>query len=102
MILCYVTCRDEEEAKKIISNLLNKKLIACANFLPIKSIYRWNGEICYDNEIALILKTTQEKFNDIKEEIKRMHSYEIPCVLQIEVKDGNEDFLNWVSGEIKS
>jgi len=45
MTLVYITCRDEKEAVKISRHLLNKRLIACSNIHPIRSLYWWKGKI---------------------------------------------------------
>jgi len=101
MILIYTTCKNLEEAKKISKELLNKKLIACSNFFPMNSMYRWKGEINEDNEYILILKTMEEKFKEIKEEIKKLHSYECPCIIKLEA-DCNKEFLEFIKKEIKN
>jgi len=101
MILSYVTCKDEEEAKNISKTLLEKKLIACANYFPIKSMYRWEGKVNDGKEIVLLLKTLEEKFEEIKKEIKKIHSYDNPCIIQLDVKQANEEFLEWIKKEVK-
>ena len=72
-ITVYVTYPNLKEAKKITNHLLKKKLVACANFWPIKSMYWWKGKIENDNEVVAILKTRKENWNKVKTEIKKMH-----------------------------
>lgn len=95
----YVTCSDEEEAKKIARILLEKKLIACANLFPINSIYKWKRKISDDKETAMILKTTKEKSEEVKEEIERVHSYDIPCITEIDVRP-NEKYGEWLQEQL--
>lgn len=101
MILIYVTCKDVEEAQKISRILLEKKLIACANFFPMNSMYWWKGSINEDKEFVLILKTVKEKFKVVEKEVKKLHSYDCPCVISLDVKEGNKEFLEWIKKEIK-
>jgi len=101
VILIYVTCKDLEESKKISKRLLEKKLVACANFFPINSMYLWKGSINDDNECALILKTVEKKFNQIEEEIKKIHSYECPCIISIKIGKANKKYLEWIKKEMK-
>ena len=101
MIIIYVTCKDLEEAQKISQTLLEKKLIACANFFPIKSMYWWQDSISKDNEIALILKTKKEKFKEVEQEVKKLHSYEQPCIITLDITDGSKEFLEWIKKEVK-
>lgn len=102
MILIYVTCKDAKEAQKISRTLLEKRLIGCANFFPINSMYWWKDSINQENEVALILKTVKEKFEDIKKEVKKIHSYDCPCVISLDVQKGNKEYLEWIKKEIKS
>ena len=95
MIFIYITCKDEQEAKNIAKRLLEKKLIACANFFPIKSMYRWEGKINEDDELVLIVKTKDILYNKVKEEVKKIHSYDIPCITKILVVP-NDEYGLWL------
>lgn len=101
MILVYVTCKDLEEAKKISKVLLEKRLVACANFFPVNSMYWWEKSVKLDSEFALVLKTVKEKFKDIEKEIRKIHSYECPCIVSLDVDDASKDFLEYIKKEIK-
>ena len=94
-ITIYVTYKNLAEAKKIVNHLLKKRLIACANFFPIKSAYWWQGKIVNNNEVVSILKTPKKNWNKVKAEIKKMHSYKVPCIEKMEVEAGI-DYENWV------
>ena len=100
MILIYITCKDEEEAVKISRHLLNKKLIACSNMHPIRSMYLWNGKIEDEKEFVIIAKTLEKNYKKIKEEVKKLHSYQIPCILKINA-EANESYDKWVNEEVK-
>ncbi len=78
----------------------SKKLIASVNILPIESMYWWKGKINEEREFMVIAKTLEKKFGEIREEIKRVHSYTVPCILKIDVEADGE-FLRWVGGEVK-
>lgn len=101
MILVYVTCKDLEEAKKISKVLLEKRLAACTNFFPVSSMYWWDKSVKLDNEFALVLKTVKEKFREIEKEIKKVHSYELPCIVSLNVDEASKDFLEYIKKEIK-
>lgn len=70
MILVYITCKNNKEANKIAKQLLQKKLIACANIFPITSLYKWEGKIANDKETVLLLKAVEKNFEKIKKEVK--------------------------------
>lgn len=99
MILVYVTCKNKAEAKKITKHLLEKKLVACGNILESSSIYRWEGKLEDTKEAVLLLKTLDKNYSKIKAEIKKMHSYDVPCILKLGAK-ANPLYLNWVKKEV--
>ena len=99
MVLAYVICKDKKEAEKIALHLLRKRLIACANMFPIRSMYLWDGKIANENEYFLILKTNEKNFRKAAAEIKRIHSYQIPCILKVNAK-ANKEYENWADMEM--
>ncbi len=100
-IFVYMTAGSEEEAVKIARYLLEKRLIACANIFPIRSMYWWEGKIEDDREFAIIAKTRADKFKDLKEEVKRIHSYTTPCICSFVVEEGLREFLDWIDGTVE-
>ena len=98
MTLVYITCRDEKEAVKISKYLLEKRLIACSNIHPIRSLYWWKGKIQDEKEYAIIAKTIDKNYNKIKKEVSKIHSYDVPCILKIDA-EANESYEQWVKKE---
>ena len=101
MIIVYITCRDEKEAKKISTHLLKKRLIACANIFPVKSLYWWKNKITEENEYVIIAKSKREKFKNIKEQTKNIHSYDVPCIECWDVADVDKEYLQWIKDETR-
>ena len=97
-IFVYVTHKNQEEAEKVSTHLLERKLIACANIFPIKSAYLWQGKIEKGDEFVSILKAKTENWNKIKGEIKKIHSFEVPCITKVDV-EANEEYEAWVNSE---
>lgn len=88
------TCSDESEAKTVAEILLAEKLIACAQRLPIHSIYRWQGEIKEGSEVLLILKTSRP--DEVVAKLDELHSYDIPMITKEEVSC-NAAYAQWVT-----
>jgi periplasmic divalent cation tolerance protein len=100
IILC--TCPDIECAKAIAQHLVKEKLAACVNIIPnIISVYRWQDEIQSDNEVQLIIKTQTNKFNDVADEIKRLHRYDTPEIIAMNIQQGDNNYLNWITESLK-
>jgi periplasmic divalent cation tolerance protein len=96
----YVTASNGEEAKKIARHVLEKKLAACVNIFPISSMYWWKEKIEESDEVGMIIKTKSEKFKELRNEIKSMHSYTTPCICAIALEDGSQAFLNWINSVV--
>jgi periplasmic divalent cation tolerance protein len=94
-IAIFCTCK-EEEAKKIAGNLIEKRLIACASMLNVSSLFWWNGKVEEEKESLLIMKSREDKWENIRDSIKEMHSYEIPEIIAVPVKYGLDDYFKWV------
>jgi periplasmic divalent cation tolerance protein len=95
MIILYITCKDKEEAMKIAKQLLSQKLAACVNFFPIESMYLWNATVEYSQEYVLLVKTENNKYKQIEKEIKKVHSYECPCIIKFNAQC-NKEYQQWL------
>lgn len=89
--------RSEDLAKR----LLEKELVACVNITPVRSLYRWNGEVCDDSEHLLVMKTKQSLAGAVIRVLKAMHPYEVPEIIALPVVDGNPAYIDWVRSETK-
>lgn len=100
MIFIYTTARDQEEADKLSQLILDAKLAACVNSWPIQSMYVWEGEMKKETEVALIMKTIEQKFQEIEQLILKNHSYKNPCIVSLDLKRMNPDFKSWVVSSV--
>ena len=93
-----VTSGSRAEAKKIARAVVEKRLAACVNVVsgPVESVYRWKGKVVSAREFLLIMKTTPRRFEALKAEILRLHSYAVPEVIALPVKAGSRPYLQWV------
>jgi len=102
-VLLVISSSSEHESREIISALLGNRLIACANVgSKVKSSYWWKGKIEEADEFIITAKTRLSLVRKITEEVKNIHSYEVPEILALPVLDGNQDYLDWLNNEITS
>jgi periplasmic divalent cation tolerance protein len=100
-IVVVTTVGTEEQAYLIARELVARRQAACVNIVPaIRSIYRWQGKICKDGELLLIVKTLQQEFEGVAATIRELHSYELPEVLSFEVSQGDQGFLDWIASSV--
>ncbi|MGB0637777.1 MAG: divalent-cation tolerance protein CutA [Myxococcota bacterium] len=99
--MVFMTAPDEAVASSIGRAVVEKGLAACANLIPgVRSIYRWQGEICDDGEWLVLFKTTDEQLESLRETIIDLHPYECPEVLVVDVDGGAPDYLKWVIDQV--
>ena len=98
--LVYVTCPDMNLATQLADTVVSERLAACANLLPgMQSIYRWKGVIEHGQEVVVIFKTTTARAHQLRERIRALHPYEIPCIVELPIIGGHAPFLAWVANE---
>ena len=98
----YITCANIKEAKKISSVLVKKKMIACANILTnIQSVFLWKKKVNFSKEVIIMGKTTNKRRTKIISEVKKIHSYDVPCIVFSKISSGNKDFLKWISNSTR-
>ncbi len=97
----YMTAKDREEAKRIALHLIEEKLAACANMFPVSSVYTWKGKVIEDDEVGIIMKTRASLVERLIAETKKMHSYEVPCVVSIDIEKGFPPFIEWIGESTK-
>lgn len=97
----YITASSREEAMMLSRELLHQRLIACANIVQdVTSLYHWQGAIEHDTEVLLVAKTLAAHVDAVVREVKRLHSYECPCVLATAITGGNPDYLKWLGEQV--
>ena len=95
------TVGSEEEADRISSLLVDRRLAACVQILgPIRSRYRWQGEIEEGHEWQCLAKTEAIRYAEVEEAIREAHSYEEPEILAMPVLAGSAGYLDWISDNV--
>lgn len=96
----YITAPDILAATSLSRMLVELRLAACANIIQdLKSVYRWEGEVRVDDEVAIIAKTRKELVPPLIAKIRSMHPYDCPCIVTWPIDTGNPDYLDWIRKE---
>lgn len=72
------------------------------NFSPVRSVYRWRGEIHERTEGRASLHTRLSLMNAIVERVKASHPYEVSGISARPIVSGNPDYLGWIVKEAES
>ena len=98
-----VTCGSMKEARKIARGVVGKRLAACVNIgmAAVESVYWWKGKVETGKEFLLVMKTTASRLGGLEKEVKRLHSYDVPEFVVLEVADGSKEYLQWVERSVE-
>ena len=95
-----VSIGSREGAERIARELVEARLAACSQVLgPIRSIYRWKGEIEQADEWLCLAKTTTERFDELRERLVVLHPYDNPEIIALPIVAGHADYLAWITTE---
>jgi periplasmic divalent cation tolerance protein len=99
IVVVYCTC-PTAVASELAHALVEARLVACVNILPeVQSVYRWDGRICSDAEAMLVMKTTEERLEELTAHIASIHPYDVPEVIAMPITHAHGPYLQWVLGQ---
>ena len=99
--MVLTTVAEPESARRLAEDLLEKRLAACVQTLPIQSAYRWKGAIQREPEILMLIKTTSARVPEVETFIRSAHAYETPEIAWLPFAGGSADYLAWIGQETK-
>ena len=101
-IVVFNTCGSLDEAERLSRRLVNEKLAACVTVIsPVRSFYRWKGEVTDSSEWLLMIKTARHMFEPLRAVLESAHSYELPEVIAIPLIEGSPNYLAWIEQGVK-
>lgn len=103
VLVCLSTCPDAASADRIATALVEERLAACVNVLPgVRSTYRWQDRVQRDEEVLLIIKTTGDRLDALRERLPALHPYELPELVAVEAAGGLPAYLDWIATETRA
>jgi periplasmic divalent cation tolerance protein len=100
IITALTTAPSAETAKRLVRELVERRVIACGTVLPgAVSVYRWQGAIADEEEVVVVMKTTAERWPELAATLPGLHPYEVPELIALPVADGHPPYLAWVRAE---
>jgi len=87
-LVVLVTVADAETGLRLGRALVEERLAACVNVVPVlSSIYRWEDSICDDAELLLLIKTRSEVFPRLVSRLRSLHPYQVPEIVAVAAAD---------------
>lgn len=101
LFVVLITAPSAEKAAAIGRALVEERLAACVNVVaPIRSIYRWEGEVQDEAEALMVVKTRREAFEPLRQRVLALHEYSCPEILALPVAEGHPDYLAWLAESV--
>ncbi|WP_336359385.1 divalent-cation tolerance protein CutA [Haladaptatus sp. ZSTT2] len=97
----YITA-PPEAADSIAHALVEDRLAACVNLVPCRSVYRWEGTVHEDDEVALLAKTTAEQYDALVNRVVELHPYDVPCIERFDETSILDVYAEWRDDAIDS
>jgi periplasmic divalent cation tolerance protein len=99
-----VTCGSLKEARKIAAGVVGKRLAACVNIgtAAVESHYWWEGKVEMGREFLLVMKTVEGRLADLEKEVKKLHSYDVPEFVVLEIESGSKEYLKWLEESVRN
>ena len=102
-LVVFSTFPSADKAAEVARTLVTECLAACVNLVgPVRSIYRWQGELNDETETLAVIKTTREQFEALKTRLVELHPYEVAEVIALPIEAGHAPYLAWVSDSVTS
>lgn len=102
VLVVFSTFPDPDKAAEVARILVTEQLAACVNIVGgVRSIYRWEGEISDDRETLAVIKTTSERFEEMRSRLVALHPYQVAEVIALPVDAGHAPYLAWVADETR-
>ncbi len=99
-IVVLSTVDSAELGHKVATGLVEAGLAACVNIVPdVRSVYRWEGRVCDEGELLLVVKTRGELFDSVRALIRKLHTYRVPEIIAIPICGGDADYLSWLGDQ---
>lgn len=96
------TARDRDEAEGIARRVVEEKLAACVNVVPsVASTYLWKGKVERGEEALLLMKTSEEKLENLFKRVAELHSYEVPELLALPIERGSASYMRWMEESLR-
>ena len=96
------TCPDDGSAAAVSTALVEERLAACVNRIPgVRSRYRWHEHVETDDEVLLLIKTRAARYPEVETTIQRLHPYENPEIIAINLAAGASAYLEWIQDSVE-
>jgi len=97
VLIVFTTFAKEEDAARVARQLVEERLIACANLLPgARSIYRWKEGVQDEREVVVLMKTRKQDWTALLSRLHELHPFDTPECVAVRVAAGAPKYMAWL------
>lgn len=89
------------DAQRIARELVQRRLVACAQVSQIESVYRWSGDLAQEPEWRLLLKTRAPLVPAVMDALRTLHPYQLPALHTLALHDVDAAYGAWIEAETR-
>jgi periplasmic divalent cation tolerance protein len=94
--IVFITAPNLEEARGLAKLILEARLAACVNLVPgVESHYWWKDMIGNASEVLLMVKSSGEQFEQLRELVSLHHSYACPEIVAVNPEEVAPAYREW-------
>ena len=97
LIAVITTLPSREQARTLAKQLVERRLVACAQLERIESVYLWEGALQEEEEIRLTLKAPEAHYEQIEAVIQEHHPYDLPAIHAIRLDRIQTGYAEWIA-----
>lgn len=98
--IVMTTIDSASSAESLAATLVEARLAACVQIVPVQSVYRWREQLQRDGEWLLIVKTADARYDEVERAIRAAHRYETPEITKFSIDGGSADYLAWLGDSV--
>lgn len=101
-VIVLTTVGADFDARPLARELVEARLAACVNIVPgVESVYRWEGKVAEDGEKLLLIKTTEERLDELQRALLAKHPYDVPEFVVITPDDVRGPYREWLLESVR-
>lgn len=101
-VLLIATASDRSEAERLGEALVERRLAASGTVVPmIHSFFQGGGQLQREHQALLLVKTSATRSAEAQAELKALHSFENPEILELSLSGGSAAYLDWLLAEVQ-
>jgi len=98
LIVVLTTVASATDAETLAGKLVDSGLAACVQILPLMtSVYRWEGKLQTESEHLLLIKTLDERYDDLELFLSENHPYEVPEIVALDAHRVSQSYLDFAA-----